>query len=82
MFFLLSAIPYTIKLSTGDGEDNGTDSNVWIKIIGPRKVHTGKLFLQLAQKDKFLPGSVERFSIDAFDVVEVKKVEVISNFSS
>ncbi|GFN87702.1 hypothetical protein PoB_001420800 [Plakobranchus ocellatus] len=69
-------IPYTIKVSTGDGEDNGTSSNVWIKLFGPRKIHTGRLFLELAQKDKFEPSSVEIFSLEAVDVGEVKKVEI------
>ena len=63
-------------MSTGDGEDNGTSSNVWIKIYGPRKIHTGRLFLELAQKDKFEPSSVEIFSLEAVDVGEVKRIEV------
>ena len=70
------AIPYTIRVSTGEGEDNGTESNVWIKIMGLKKKHTGRLFLELAQKNKFNPGSTEIFSIEAVDVEEVKKIEV------
>lgn len=61
---------------TGDGEDNGTSSNVWITILGPRKKSTGRLFLELAQKNNFAPGSTEIFSIEAVDVDEVKKIEV------
>jgi len=71
-----SAIPYTIRISTGDGEDNGTKSNVWIKILGPKKLHTGKLFLELVQKTSFAPGSTEIFSLEAVDVNEVRKIEV------
>ncbi|XP_052229243.1 lipoxygenase homology domain-containing protein 1-like isoform X2 [Dreissena polymorpha] len=69
-------IPYTIRVTTGTGEDNGTSSNVWIKIVGPKKKDTGQLFLELAQKDHFAPGSTEIFSIEAVDVGEVKKLEV------
>ena len=72
-----SAIPYTFRISTGDGEDNGTDSNVWVKVYGPRKKHSGKLFLELAQNNFFRPGSTEIFSIEAVEVDEVKKIEVI-----
>lgn len=72
----VTAIPYTVKVTTGEGEDNGTSSNVWVKILGAKKKHTGRLFLELAQKDKFAPGSVEIFSLEAVDVEEIKKVEV------
>lgn len=65
-----------MKVCTGDGDDNGTDSNVWIKIFGPKKKHTGRLFLELAQKERFEPSSVEIFSIEAVDVGEIKRVEV------
>ncbi|XP_012940880.1 lipoxygenase homology domain-containing protein 1 [Aplysia californica] len=69
-------IPYTVKVCTGDGEDNGTSSNVWIKIFGIKKLHTGRLFLELMQKEKFEPSSVEIFSLEAVDVKEVKRVEI------
>ncbi|XP_053384453.1 lipoxygenase homology domain-containing protein 1-like isoform X6 [Mercenaria mercenaria] len=69
-------IPYTVRVSTGDGEDNGTSSNVWIMILGPRKKSTGRLFLELAQKNTFARGSTEIFSIEAVDIDEVKKIEV------
>ena len=76
MLLLVSAIPYTFRVSTGDGEDNGTESNVWVKVYGPRKKHTGRLFLELAQNSSFKPGSTEIFSIEAVEVDEVKKIEV------
>ncbi|XP_059150632.1 lipoxygenase homology domain-containing protein 1-like isoform X2 [Physella acuta] len=69
-------IPYTIKVLTGDGSDNGTSSNVWVQIFGLKKKKTGQLFLELAQKDSFAPGSTETFSLEAADVEEVKRVEV------
>ncbi|KAL4225451.1 Lipoxygenase y domain-containing protein 1 [Mactra antiquata] len=69
-------IPYTVRVSTGDGEDNGTSSNVWITVYGPKKKTTGRLFLELAQKNKFSPGTTEIFSIEAVDVDEVKRIEV------
>lgn len=73
---LSTAIPYTVKVLTGEGEDNGTDSNVWVKVIGPNKQDTGRLFLELAQKSRFEPKSVEIFSLEAVAVREVKKIEV------
>ena len=71
-----------MKIWTGEGEDNGTDSNVWIKIVGPKGIHTGRQFLEFAQKDRFDAGSIKVFSFDAPDVKEVKKVEVrlMTNF--
>ena len=72
----LAVIPYTVKVTTGEGEDNGTSSNVWVKIYGPQKKHTGRLFLELAQKDQFAPGSVEIFSLEAAELDEIKKIEV------
>ncbi|XP_013416715.1 lipoxygenase homology domain-containing protein 1 isoform X2 [Lingula anatina] len=70
-------IPYTIKVTTGDGDDNGTSSNVFIKIMGAKKgLHTGQLPLELVQKEKFMPGSIETFSVEAVDVEEVKKIEI------
>ena len=71
-----SAIPYTVRVRTGDERDQGTDSNVWIKILGRKKKHTGRQFLELAQKRGFMAGSVETFSLEAPDVDDVKMIEV------
>jgi hypothetical protein len=71
-----------VKVTTGDGEDNGTKSNVWIQMFGPKKRSTGKLFLQLAQSDYFAPGSVEIFSLEAAEMGEIKKIEVSFSFIS
>jgi len=54
----------------------GTDSNVYVKIIGTRKRHTGKQFLEPVQKKAFLPGAVDTFSLEAIDVGDVKQIEV------
>ncbi|XP_076450682.1 LOW QUALITY PROTEIN: lipoxygenase homology domain-containing protein 1-like [Babylonia areolata] len=69
-------MPYTVRVTTGAEEDQGTSSNVWVKVYGPQKKHTGRLFLELAQKDHFAPGSVEIFSLEAADVDEIKKIEI------
>jgi len=73
---LVTAIPYTVRVTTGPEKSMGTDSNVYVKIIGPRKRHTGKQFLELMQKKAFLPGSIDTFSLEAVDVGEVKQIEV------
>ena len=70
------AIPYTVKVATGDEKDMGTESSVWIRIIGSKHKQTGKLPLDLAQRKKFEPGSIETFSVEAVDVKDIKKVEV------
>lgn len=75
-YVTFAAIPYTVKVVTGSGDDNGTDSNVWIKIYGPKKKCSGKLFLELAQKETFEPGSVETFSLEALEMDEVRQIEV------
>ena len=63
-------------MRTGDQKDAGTESDAWIRIIGPKKKHTGKQYLELVQKKGFTPGSVETFSIDGIDVGTVKQIEV------
>ena len=72
----LPAIPYTVKVATGDEKDMGTESSVWIRIIGPKQKQTGKLSLDLAQRKRFEPGSIETFSVEAADVKDIKKIEV------
>ncbi|XP_064633987.1 lipoxygenase homology domain-containing protein 1-like isoform X3 [Lineus longissimus] len=70
-------VPYTVKVQTGEGQDCGTDSSVWVRIIGPKKKHTGRLFLELvSQKRRFEPSSVNTFSLEAVDVDLVKKIEI------
>ena len=62
---------------TGEGKDNGTESNVYIKIFGRKNKHTGKQYLELAQKTGFLPGSRETFSLEAPELNEITHIEVV-----
>ena len=65
-----------MKIRTGDGDDNGTESHAWVNIMGGKKKMTGKLYLDLIGKTQFEPSSVETFSLEGADVGEVKKLEV------
>ncbi|XP_037981638.1 lipoxygenase homology domain-containing protein 1 isoform X2 [Motacilla alba alba] len=72
-----SLIPYHITVTTGTEFDSSTDSRVFIIIMGPQKVQTERLWLDLPEgKDEFADGSVEKFSVWGLDVGEIKKVEV------
>ncbi|XP_054033763.1 lipoxygenase homology domain-containing protein 1 [Dryobates pubescens] len=72
-----SLIPYHITLTTGTEYDSSTDSRVYIIIMGPQKLQTERLWLDLPEeKDEFADGSVEKFSVWGLDVGEIKKVEV------
>uniref|UniRef100_A0A672UC87 Lipoxygenase homology PLAT domains 1 n=1 Tax=Strigops habroptila TaxID=2489341 RepID=A0A672UC87_STRHB len=71
-------IPYHITVTTGTEYDSSTDSRVYIIIMGPQKVQTERLWLDLPEgKDEFADGSVEKFSVWGLDVGEIKKVEVL-----
>ncbi|XP_063036774.1 lipoxygenase homology domain-containing protein 1 [Melospiza melodia melodia] len=72
-----SLIPYHITVTTGTEYDSSTDSRVFIIIMGPQKLRTERLWLDLPEgKDEFADGSVEKFSVWGLDVGEIKKVEV------
>ncbi|KAM9262068.1 lipoxygenase homology domain-containing protein 1 [Morus bassanus] len=72
-----SLIPYHITITTGTEYDSSTDSRVYLIIMGPQKVRTERLWLDLPEgKDEFADGSVEKFSVWGLDVGEIKKVEV------
>ncbi|XP_050769305.1 lipoxygenase homology domain-containing protein 1 [Gymnogyps californianus] len=72
-----SLIPYHITITTGTEYDSSTDSRVYIIVMGPLKVQTKRLWLDLPEgKDEFADGSVEKFSVWGLDVGEIKKVEV------
>ncbi|XP_064294800.1 lipoxygenase homology domain-containing protein 1 [Phalacrocorax carbo] len=74
---LVTMIPYHITITTGTEYDSSTDSRVYIIIMGPQKVQTERLWLDLPEgKDEFADGSVEKFSVWGLDVGEIKKVEV------
>uniref|UniRef100_A0A8C3EMU7 Lipoxygenase homology PLAT domains 1 n=1 Tax=Corvus moneduloides TaxID=1196302 RepID=A0A8C3EMU7_CORMO len=73
----VQVIPYHITVTTGTEYDSSTDSRVFIIIMGPQKVQTERLWLDLPEgKDEFADGSVEKFSVWGLDVGEIKKVEV------
>ncbi|KAM6301572.1 lipoxygenase homology domain-containing protein 1 [Podargus strigoides] len=73
----IMVIPYHITIMTGTEYDSSTDSRVYIIIMGPQKVQTERLWLDLPEgKDEFADGSVEKFSVWGLDVGEIKKVEV------
>uniref|UniRef100_A0A8C3USI3 Lipoxygenase homology domains 1 n=1 Tax=Catharus ustulatus TaxID=91951 RepID=A0A8C3USI3_CATUS len=73
----VAVIPYHITVSTGTEYDSSTDSRVFVIIMGPQKVQTERLWLDLPEgKDEFADGSVEKFSVWGLDVGEIKKVEV------
>ncbi|KFQ27750.1 Lipoxygenase homology domain-containing protein 1, partial [Merops nubicus] len=73
----VAVIPYHITITTGTEYDSSTDSRVYIIIMGPQKVQTERLWLDLPEgKDEFADGSVEKFSVWGLDVGEIKKVEV------
>ena len=44
--------------------------------MGPRKLHTGRQYLELAHKKGFEPKSIETFSLEAVDVKDLKQIEV------
>ncbi|XP_009078006.1 PREDICTED: lipoxygenase homology domain-containing protein 1-like, partial [Acanthisitta chloris] len=72
-----SLIPYHVTVTTGTEYDSSTDSRVFIIIMGPQKVQTERLWLDLPEgKDEFADGSVEKFSVWGLDVGEIKKVEI------
>uniref|UniRef100_A0A8C0FBY8 Lipoxygenase homology domains 1 n=1 Tax=Bubo bubo TaxID=30461 RepID=A0A8C0FBY8_BUBBB len=73
----IDLIPYHITVTTGTEYDSSTDSRVYLIIMGPQKVQTERLWLDLPEgKDEFADGSVEKFSVWGLDVGEIKKVEV------
>jgi hypothetical protein len=50
-------LPYIITIRTGDERNCGNSSQVFIRLIGEQKrMHTGRINLQLAKKRRFEPG--------------------------
>ena len=76
--YFVSAIAYTIRVTTGDQSDAGTKAQAHIVLIGSEAA-TEKIPLALIQRDGFTPGLTETFSVEAVDVGEVKKVEISNN---
>ncbi|XP_059845764.1 lipoxygenase homology domain-containing protein 1 [Hypanus sabinus] len=70
-------IPYQISITTGPERDAGTTSRAYIIIMGPQKVHTARMWLQLPEgRNGFKPGSVEKFQMMGLDVGDIKKIEL------
>lgn len=72
------SIAYTIRVTTGDQPDAGTQAPAHIVLIGTEAA-TEKIPLVLIQTEGFTPGLTETFSVEAVDVGDVKKVELSSN---
>lgn len=72
------SIAYTIRVTTGDQTDAGTQAPAHIVLIGTEAA-TEKIPLVLIQTEGFTPGLTETFSVEAVDVGDVKKVELSSN---
>lgn len=69
------AIPYTVRVATGDKKEHETTSNVYIVFIGTDGV-SEKIPLELVGKEKFEAGSVNTFSVESDDVGDLAKIEV------
>lgn len=78
IFNLLSAVPYTIKVTTGDKKNAGTSAGCWVNIHGSKKQNTGRLLLEILSRNppQFLAGTTEVFSVDAPFVGKISSVEV------
>uniref|UniRef100_A0A803U0L0 Lipoxygenase homology PLAT domains 1 n=1 Tax=Anolis carolinensis TaxID=28377 RepID=A0A803U0L0_ANOCA len=74
----LSVIPYHIIITTGSELGSDTDSRVYLIIMGPQKLRTDRLWLDLPEgQDEFADASVEKFSVMGRDVEELKKIEIL-----
>jgi hypothetical protein len=71
-------IPYKITIRTGDERNCGTNSQVFIRLIGYKsKQDTGRILLQLPPNRRgFAPGSAEIFQIEAMDIGDLRQIEV------
>uniref|UniRef100_A0A4W3HXD2 Lipoxygenase homology PLAT domains 1 n=1 Tax=Callorhinchus milii TaxID=7868 RepID=A0A4W3HXD2_CALMI len=63
---------------TAGTREAGTMSRAFIIIMGPQRMRTARLWLELPPGKKgFVPGSVENFMVNGLDVGEIKKIEVL-----
>ncbi|XP_042187934.1 lipoxygenase homology domain-containing protein 1 [Callorhinchus milii] len=70
-------IPYHITITTSVQREAGTMSRAFIIIMGPQRMRTARLWLELPPGKKgFVPGSVENFMVNGLDVGEIKKIEL------
>ena len=75
IFFSIPAIPYTVRISTGDKSEHETQASAFIVFIGTEAA-SEQIDLDLIGKEKFEAGSVETFSVESPDVGDIKKIEV------
>uniref|UniRef100_A0A4W3HXD7 Lipoxygenase homology PLAT domains 1 n=1 Tax=Callorhinchus milii TaxID=7868 RepID=A0A4W3HXD7_CALMI len=74
---LFLVIPYHITITTSVQREAGTMSRAFIIIMGPQRMRTARLWLELPPGKKgFVPGSVENFMVNGLDVGEIKKIEL------
>ncbi|XP_072269601.1 lipoxygenase homology domain-containing protein 1 [Pyxicephalus adspersus] len=70
-------IPYHITITTGQERDGGTEARAYVIIMGPQKIRTERLWLDLPKGKKgYELGSVEKFSVVGLDVGEIKRMEL------
>jgi hypothetical protein len=71
-----TSIPYTVKVKTGEKSDSGTSAHVFIRFIGRKGRQTPLIQLELKQRRRFEPGTVETFSLQEPDVGDLEAVEI------
>jgi hypothetical protein len=67
---IVPVISYTIRVTTGDQSDAGTDAKAYVVLIG-NEAASEKIPLELVQQSSFSPGITETFSVEAADVGKV-----------
>lgn len=69
---------YIITVNTSDKLGAGTDSNVYIELIGRKKVSSGKLVLDESKsnKNKFEKGKTDVFEIKCRDVGTLRRIVI------
>jgi len=70
-------VHYSVTVMTGEEDAAGTDSNVFIEIVGENG-DTGKRWLKKAEDDTalFARGSVDTFDIEAVSLEKIKKIRI------
>lgn len=69
-------IPYTVKVKTGEARDAGTSANVFIRLTGTEGRQTPRIPLELKQRSRFKPGTVETFSLQEVDIGDLETVQI------
>ena len=47
---------YNLVIRTGDERNQGNSGQVFIRLIGDKRLNTGRINLQLAKRKRFEPG--------------------------